>query len=257
MCNTFTFYHLCGHTYLRTVISCPDAVDRAVLLNLSNEQDAPSSPRATGLPSPRPVPLPLSAPLFPPLPFTIHQPDLGPPHQPQISPIHPSSPLAPSSPSLRHACRLKTCPCAPDSITIVPFHCSPCASLEQAATSITAPREHRAAFKLVEACKGRIFQGHKRAASEVASPDSITPTSWDAELRLPVAFSVASSSEGLDEASMSSGSSNDGAGVLSSRTSSSFLSGHSIARSRRSGADAKARILSARKRVLRGFGQSY
>lgn len=255
MCNTYTFYHLCGHTYLRTLISCPDAVDRAVSLNLSNDQEAPSSPRQTRLLSPRLVPLPLSAPLSPPSSFRTHEPNISRPHRAQLSPLLPPSPAL-MNPSFCHASRLKTCPCAPDSISIVPLQCEACASLEQIAASITAPHEHGAAFKLVETCKARIFQRHTRAASEVASPDSISPTSPDTERLRPVAFAVASGGEGLDEGSIRSGS-NSTTGVLSSRTSSSLLSGHSIARSRRSGADAKARILSARKRVLRGFGPGW
>lgn len=154
MCNIHTFYQVCGHTYLRTLISCPRAVDQAIAARKFSEESLRS---------------PVSA--------ISERDDALETLSPILSPSHPLFPFSPPpqtplSPALQ---RLNPCPSTINSPSIVPFACEACIQVETISSSVAEPRENRATYNLVSSCKARARWYHGRTKSEVASPVITSP----------------------------------------------------------------------------------
>lgn len=223
MCNIYTFYHICGHTYLRTVISCTKAVDRNVASKPVRE---PADNTASTIP---PLQIPQSS------------------RSTHLTPLSPLLP-PPLSPSLRH---LNACHVAPNDITIVPLLCKPCAELEQAGASITSRPKERATFNLVKSCSPHLHHRNRRN-SEVASPDEA-----DDILCVNDHFKQSLTLSDTSSSGEGSGSGTASFAVDSASTTpteGSTLSPVLVARRRGSG-DLKMRIASARGRVLASLGR--
>jgi hypothetical protein len=240
MCNIHTFYHVCGHTYLRTLISCPRAVDEAIAAKKYSE-GGPESP--------------VSA-------ISNSDDDLE-ALSPILSPSHPLFPFSPPpqtplSPGLQ---RLNPCPSTTNSPSIVPFACEACVQLDAISSSVAEPRENRATYNLVSSCKARVRRYHGRTKSEVASPVITSPVGqWPPSLD---SFEGGlEGEEGSDDEEMSPVATTFGTRSLYGESTCATSDVSASATRRRSEADTSsstsqhARIASMRKRILLSMGRS-
>lgn len=258
MCNIHTFHHLCGHIYLRTLISCPRAVDQATLAARESTPDGdasalPSSP-VDSLPSPTPSTYTTTS-------FTssssTNEQDLE-----LLSPMFPCDliPQPRHSPSSQ---RLNPCSTATNSPSIVPFACEACAELEALSCSLGGPQEARATFGLVEACtEARVKRSQGSGSRRTLDRPSLAATgpashsyreneediSADEEMS-PIATTFSRGSRSLYGDSSTTATSEDGVVGGSLR----------CERRRRSSetndGSNKARIASVRKRIVLSIGR--
>lgn len=254
MCNIHSFYYVCGHTYLSTVISCPDAVDRAVAERsaiasnktphpVKRDEDVQDSGGELQLEHLSPISAAFSS-------------QLSPSHSPVTScrsddDLESLSPILMHSPLLSSVPHLQPCPDASISPSIIPFSCEPCITLEQMSESVSAPSQQRATYNLVQACKAQLRRSHSRERSEVASP-VFSPIDADEDEGYGTAGSEAQFNE--HDASLSRIS--DTSGMESSTSGTRRISDCSSLDSSKSNGELKSRIASVRKRLMLGMGRS-
>ena len=181
MCHLSTFHHLCGHIYLRTLISCPAAVDQAIKERF---------PKTTSTTTPQSLVLSSSSSacsetqdLESLSPISSSRCSLSEANDNDLESLESISPVFPlTSPTIQ---RLHPCKDVVNAPSIVPFSCEKCVELDNLSTKVAGPAEQRPTWDLIKTRKVQLQRGRgrARARSEVASPvlESIIESESDSD----------------------------------------------------------------------------